>query len=236
MCGRCRRGERKCRSCRCRRPAFGAETLRQPVGEDDAAIGDAEQEQAGGLAVPADNGGNDGANGLVDRFGVVLRWCGHEPKVLRGGVGASSAKAKTPLIRGRKLYLLMAGAAVFYASMSRGSDFRPVRLVRELVTAGQSRSYAVGSNGWRLIRLGPPLRSKDDGRHALERPRCSRSLRFPPSDRVPDEFCRILEFKLFLDVAAMHINGFGAEVQLRGDITCAFALSDKLEDLKLAVA
>ncbi len=74
--------------------AFGAEPLGQAVGDNYAAIGNAEEEQAGGLVVPADNSGNDGAQGLFDRFCVVFRGGCHEPKVLRGRVGRVQRKGE----------------------------------------------------------------------------------------------------------------------------------------------
>jgi hypothetical protein len=61
-------------------------------GEDDAAVGDAEEQEAIGRGVPGGNGGSNARDGLVDRLGVVLQRCGHEPKVLRGGTGAVERK------------------------------------------------------------------------------------------------------------------------------------------------
>ena len=57
----------------------------QAAGERDAAVGDAEKEQAGGTGVPLGQGGSNAPDGLFDRWGVVLRGCGHEPKFLRTG-------------------------------------------------------------------------------------------------------------------------------------------------------
>ena len=82
--------------------AFGAETLGETIGEDDAAIGDAEQKEAGGLMVPADNCGNDSTQGLFDRFGVVFRGGCHEPKVLRRGVRLVQRKGRNTLFAGRE--------------------------------------------------------------------------------------------------------------------------------------
>lgn len=80
--------------------ALGAEALGEAVGEDDAAIGDAQQKQARGLVVATDNCGNDGAEGLFDHFGVVFRVGSHEPKVLKIGTGLVQCKGEKGTING----------------------------------------------------------------------------------------------------------------------------------------
>lgn len=63
--------------------------------------------------VPADNCGNDGAQGLFDRFGVVFRGCCHEPKVLRVPVELVQRKGVNVAASARKLVTLMADVAIF---------------------------------------------------------------------------------------------------------------------------
>ena len=49
-------------------------------------------------------------------------------------------------------------------------------------------------------------------------------FRICPADGIADELCRILQIKLLLDVGAMGIHCFDAEVQLKGDVARAVAL------------
>ena len=67
---------------------------RQALGEDDAAIGDAEQQEAFALPVALRDAGSHARDRLGDRFGVVLRGWGHEPKVLRAGAGLVQRKGE----------------------------------------------------------------------------------------------------------------------------------------------
>ena len=64
----------------------------EPGGKDEAAVGDAEEEEAFGARVAAGDGGSNAFDRLLDRFGVVLRGCGHEPKVVGGGAGLVQRK------------------------------------------------------------------------------------------------------------------------------------------------
>ena len=61
-------------------------------------------------------------------------------------------------------------------------------------------------------------------------------LRLDPADRVSDEGCRVLEFQLRFDVAAMHLHRLRAEVEFLRNLARALALADELEHLKLPVA
>ena len=71
----------------------------EALGEDDAAVGYPQEQQAGGFPVALGDGGSDPGDRLVDRFGVVLRRWGHEPKVLRAGMGAVQRKGANGVIK-----------------------------------------------------------------------------------------------------------------------------------------
>lgn len=61
------------------------------------------------------------------------------------------------------------------------------------------------------------------------------ALRFHPPDGVADEGGGILQVELLLNVAAVHVDRFGAKIELRGNIPGAFSRANQLEHLKLAV-
>ena len=63
-----------------------------------------------------------------------------------------------------------------------------------------------------------------------------RPLSLPPPDRMPDQIRRIFQIELLLDMTAVHVDGFGTEVQLCCNVARALALADELEDFKLTVA
>src|SRR5437879_905894 len=70
----------------------------------------------------------------------------------------------------------------------------------------------------------------------IERPGYSSSLsggRYP-MDSVLGQFCRIIQTKLILDVPAMCLHRFRADLQLGSDLAAALPLADQLEDLQFA--
>src|SRR4051812_31361676 len=72
------------------------------------------------------------------------------------------------------------------------------------------------------------------GFHAASRQDRSRisaldRLRFHPAHGMADQRSDILQFQLFLNVTAVHIDGLGAEMKLFGDVARALALADQLK-------
>ncbi len=85
-----------------------------------------------------------------------------------------------------------------------------------------------------LLKASPFLRGH--GIAALERAaRSAFSFHFRPANGVMHEIVGRFQFQLSLDVRAMHLDGFHAQMQELGDVARALAAPDQLEHFKFAV-
>jgi len=60
-------------------------------------------------------------------------------------------------------------------------------------------------------------------------------FRISPAHGVVNQGGAAGDLKLFFDLEAVHIHGFGADVEVLGDFFSGFSLADEAEDFELAV-